>query len=112
MDAYLASLQAMADLDPKLVLPAHGPPLPGTSLLKTLAHRHQREERITSILADASFHTLADIATVAYADAPDTTVGLGASCKSAPTWIRLIRPRRRGAVGRRAYRIPGTSIMS
>jgi glyoxylase-like metal-dependent hydrolase (beta-lactamase superfamily II) len=56
MDAYLQSLRACAALDPKIVLPSHGPPLPGSSLRATIAHREDREAKILAALADGAAH--------------------------------------------------------
>jgi glyoxylase-like metal-dependent hydrolase (beta-lactamase superfamily II) len=71
MDAYLEALRAAAALDPKLVLPSHGPPLPGKALAATIAHREEREAMIVAVLADGAPRDLATIAAAAYAGTPD-----------------------------------------
>ena len=67
MDAYLQSLRTCAALDPKIVLPSHGPPLPGSSLRTTIAHREDREAKILACLADGATHGSDEIAAAAYA---------------------------------------------
>jgi glyoxylase-like metal-dependent hydrolase (beta-lactamase superfamily II)/8-oxo-dGTP pyrophosphatase MutT (NUDIX family) len=69
LDAYLDSLRRVVALAPKLVLPSHGPPLPGGSLAATIAHREAREARIAAALR-ATPRPLAEIADEAYADTP------------------------------------------
>jgi ribonuclease/clavin/mitogillin len=71
MDAYLGALRRVAALDPKMILPSHGPPLPGKALGAAIAHREQREARIVEVLADGAAHHLAAIATAAYTDSPE-----------------------------------------
>lgn len=52
MAAYCASLERLIALRPVGVLPAHGPPMQGDTLLVgTLAHRRQREEKVAEALA-------------------------------------------------------------
>jgi len=53
MASYLESLERLADLQPRLLLPAHGPPLPlGAQAIRALiAHRLWREQRVVEILA-------------------------------------------------------------
>jgi glyoxylase-like metal-dependent hydrolase (beta-lactamase superfamily II)/8-oxo-dGTP pyrophosphatase MutT (NUDIX family) len=70
MDAYLHALRTMAALDPKMVLPSHGPPLPGKALAATIAHREEREAGIVAALEDGAPRDLATIAAAAYAGAP------------------------------------------
>jgi glyoxylase-like metal-dependent hydrolase (beta-lactamase superfamily II)/8-oxo-dGTP pyrophosphatase MutT (NUDIX family) len=76
MDAYLDALAAVAALDPKTVLPSHGPPLPGKALAATIAHREARESGIVAALAHGAPRDLPAIAAAAYADAPDAPVFL------------------------------------
>jgi glyoxylase-like metal-dependent hydrolase (beta-lactamase superfamily II)/8-oxo-dGTP pyrophosphatase MutT (NUDIX family) len=71
MDAYLAALERARRLEPAVVLPSHGPPLPGASLAVTIAHRESREAAIIAAVADGALHSLAMIAAAAYADTPD-----------------------------------------
>jgi glyoxylase-like metal-dependent hydrolase (beta-lactamase superfamily II)/8-oxo-dGTP pyrophosphatase MutT (NUDIX family) len=82
MDAYLDALRAVAALDPKTVLPSHGPPLPGKALAATIAHREEREARIVAAFADGAPRSLATIAAAAYAGTPD-----------APTFLRELQTR-------------------
>lgn len=70
MDAYLGAVRAAAALDPKVVLPAHGPPLPGKALAGTIFHRERREAAIVAVLADGAARDLATIAAAAYEGAP------------------------------------------
>jgi glyoxylase-like metal-dependent hydrolase (beta-lactamase superfamily II) len=70
MDLYLDALHRAAELDPKVVLPSHGPPLPGRALQATIAHREKREAAVIDALAGGAAATLAAIAAAAYADTP------------------------------------------
>jgi ribonuclease/clavin/mitogillin len=76
MDAYLEALTAASALDPKTVLPSHGPPLPGKALAATIAHRQEREAGIVAALADGRSKDLSTIAAAAYAAAADAPVFL------------------------------------
>ncbi len=82
MDAYLDSLRVVAALDPKTVLPSHGPPLPGKALAATIAHRADREARIVAAFVDGAPRNLAAIAAIAYA-----------GTKDAPTFLRELQAR-------------------
>ena len=82
MDTYLDALRRVAALDPKVVLPSHGPPLPGKALAAAIAHREQREAGIVEVLADGASRDLATIATAAYADTPQ-----------APAFLRELQTR-------------------
>lgn len=73
MDAYLDALRRCAALDPRIVLPSHGPPLPGKAIAATIAHRQEREAKIVAALADGHARELTAIAEAAYADAPDAS---------------------------------------
>jgi len=110
MDAYLDALRRAAALDPKTVLPSHGPPLPGKALAEALAHREAREARILAGLSDGAPHALSAIAEWAYADTPGAPVAL----RELQAGAHLKRLVRRGAIEEAGggYRIPGTSIMS
>lgn len=70
MDDYLASLARLEALGVRIVLPAHGPPLPAKALATTRAHRERREERVAAALGPAP-RELAKIASEAYADTPE-----------------------------------------
>jgi len=69
MGAYLASLQRTAGLGCRMLLPGHGPPLPGKRLEALLEHRRQREQRILEALSPAGT-PLSGIASAAYVDTP------------------------------------------
>jgi len=71
MDAYLDSLRRCAALNARIVLPSHGPPLPGKAIAATIAHREEREAKIVAALADGVARDLTAIAEAAYAGAPD-----------------------------------------
>ena len=70
MDDYLASLSRLEKLKVRIVLPAHGPPLPGKSIAVTRAHREAREARVAAALTESP-RDLASIARDAYADTLD-----------------------------------------
>jgi len=69
MDAYLDSLRRGAALGCRMLLPGHGPPLPGKRLEALIEHRCERERRILEALARGEA-SLAEIANAAYADTP------------------------------------------
>ncbi len=72
MRAYLASLDRMAQLAPRLLLPAHGPIItdaPG-KLREYVAHRLMREGKVVAALVTAGRATPAELVPVAYADTP------------------------------------------
>jgi glyoxylase-like metal-dependent hydrolase (beta-lactamase superfamily II) len=50
---YMASLQRLLDLDPQVILPAHGPLIanPRELLLQYIAHRQEREQQVLAGLA-------------------------------------------------------------
>jgi glyoxylase-like metal-dependent hydrolase (beta-lactamase superfamily II) len=110
MDAYLASLRLSSALDPKVVLPSHGPPLPGKAIAATIAHREAREAGIVAVLADGVPRDLATIAAAAYADTPGAPVFL----RELQTRSHLDRLARHGRVERRgdSYHIPGAMMLS
>lgn len=90
MDSYLDSLRVASALDPKVVLPSHGPPLPGKALAATIAHREQREAGILAVMADGAPRDLATIAAAAYADTPIAPVFLR-EMQSRAHLARLVR---------------------
>lgn len=52
MSAYFQSLERMIALDPPIVLPGHGPALPGRkALAQLLDHRRMREDKVLAALA-------------------------------------------------------------
>jgi glyoxylase-like metal-dependent hydrolase (beta-lactamase superfamily II)/8-oxo-dGTP pyrophosphatase MutT (NUDIX family) len=100
MDRYLDSLAAASALGPRTVLPSHGPPLPGSALAATIAHRHEREAGILAVLAGGSPMDLPTIAAAAYAGTPE-----------APSFLRELQTRahldrlvRHGRIARHADR--------
>lgn len=69
MTKYLASLQSMLALDPRPLLPAHGPPIWNAEghLSYYIAHRGKREAKVVAALSKAR-QTLAQLVPVVYAD--------------------------------------------
>jgi glyoxylase-like metal-dependent hydrolase (beta-lactamase superfamily II)/ADP-ribose pyrophosphatase YjhB (NUDIX family) len=110
MDVYLDSLARAAGLACRMLLPGHGPPLPGKQIGALIEHRMQRESRICEAL-ETGAGSLADIASAAYADTP----GLPPFLIESQTRAHLIRLERRGRVepldssGARWRRIRDTS---
>jgi len=90
MGLYLDSVRRVAGLGCRSVLPAHGPPLPGKSLEKLVAHREERERRIRALLT-ADPRPLDEIAREAYPDAPEVPVVL----KRTQTLAHLLEMERR-----------------
>jgi glyoxylase-like metal-dependent hydrolase (beta-lactamase superfamily II)/8-oxo-dGTP pyrophosphatase MutT (NUDIX family) len=72
MDAYLASLERVRDLDAPLLLPAHGPlsPVPEKLLNRYLSHRRARHARVLEAVK-SGLNDVESIADFAYADTPD-----------------------------------------
>lgn len=70
---YLASLQAMIDRKPSVLLPAHGDPLrhPEQLLSFYIAHRHGRTDQFRDALQRLGTATPLEIATEVYADEID-----------------------------------------
>ena len=66
---YLASLQHMIDLEPTVLLPAHGDPLrhPEALLSFYIAHRNGRTEQFRQVLAERGQATALEIAAEVYA---------------------------------------------
>jgi glyoxylase-like metal-dependent hydrolase (beta-lactamase superfamily II) len=95
MDRYLDSLARMTDLDVRVLLPAHGPPVPVRALARVRAHRLDREARIVSFL-DSGGGSLAAVARDAYADTPDAPAFLA----ELQTLAHLVRLERTGAAAR------------
>ncbi len=75
MDAYLDSLRRARELGCKMLLPGHGPPLPGAALDKLIEHRRRRESRICALIDGVSID-LDDVARQAYADIPQMPLAL------------------------------------
>lgn len=69
---YFDTCHNLIDLNPKIAIPAHGPPnFNPTKLLKTyIAHRLERESAILSAIENNN-HTLDEIVKVVYQDVPE-----------------------------------------
>jgi ribonuclease/clavin/mitogillin len=72
MRDYLASLGRVRDLDPELLLPAHGPAIgePRAYLDGYIAHRLEREARVLAAVPEGG-GTAAEILPLAYDDTPE-----------------------------------------
>lgn len=70
MRQYLASLERMAALAPRVLLPAHGAPIadPAGKIAEYVRHRLWREERVAAALAARGRATARDLVPVVYAD--------------------------------------------
>jgi endoribonuclease LACTB2 len=69
MGAYMRSLQRCADLKPPIVLPGHGPALPGGAFAKTLEHRKMREAKAVLALAKGA-RSIEELLPEVYDDTP------------------------------------------
>lgn len=69
MSDYLRSLERCSALEPKLVLPGHGPALPRDAFAETLAHRRMRETRILQSLRPEP-RSVKELVPEVYSDAP------------------------------------------
>jgi glyoxylase-like metal-dependent hydrolase (beta-lactamase superfamily II) len=78
---YLASLQAMRDLAPTVLLPAHGEPLPHADALLAfyIAHRHQRTEQIRQALDRHGTSTALELAPRVYPELPAEAMPIAAA---------------------------------
>lgn len=100
MRAYLASLEYMDELDPAVLLPAHGMPIAAARELLRFYVRHRlaREAKVLAALSAlgraAHVH---EIVPAAYADTPQAVFGLAALSASA----HLIKLEHDGKVARR-----------
>jgi glyoxylase-like metal-dependent hydrolase (beta-lactamase superfamily II) len=97
MDAYLASLERIRDLDARTLFPGHGFPFiaPAKGVQRVIDHRLEREEKIAAALADGPLD-LAEVVRRAYADTPRANPALAA----AQAECHLERLERSGRVGR------------
>jgi len=95
MDEYLASLERARALECRMLLPGHGPPLPGAQIGRLIEHRAGREVGIRSRL-ESGPAPLAEIARAVYAGASRLPVAL----TEAQTLSHLIRLERQGTVRR------------
>jgi ribonuclease/clavin/mitogillin len=69
MHLYLQSLERVRALSPHAIYPAHGNPLPGSTIDTYIHHRLQREARILEAVR-VNLRSLPDIVRHAYADTP------------------------------------------
>ncbi len=71
MDAYLGSLDKVAELDPEILFPAHGPPVRGAAsrLKKLKGHRLEREAQVLNAWRAGARHP-SDMVADIYADVP------------------------------------------
>lgn len=95
MDAYLESLARAHGCRCRMLLPGHGPPLPGQRLVALIDHRQERERRIRVALQSGSTE-LGEIALAAYADTP----GLPAPLIESQSLAHLRRLERCGLAAR------------
>lgn len=72
MDKYLSSLERLRDLNPPILLPAHGPlsPVPEKLLNRYLTHRRARHARVLDAVKNG-ISEITQIADYAYDDTPD-----------------------------------------
>lgn len=75
MGDYLRSLERCSALEPRLVLPGHGPAQARDVFADTLAHRRAREKKILDALTQAP-QALDALVPVVYADTPQAAWGL------------------------------------
>ena len=75
MGTYLDSLARMQELDCRMLLPGHGPPLPGGELARVIGHRRGRERAILALLGDGP-RALDSIAREAYRELPQMPLQL------------------------------------
>lgn len=103
MAQYLASLTRCAGERPPLVLPGHGPALPGNAFAKALEHRLMRERRILEALRGGA-RTIDALLPLVYDDTPKEAWPLAArSMESALLMLeRLGRVVREGPAWRAA----------
>lgn len=77
MAEYMRSLQRCSALEPRLVLPGHGPAMPRDAFGETLAHRKAREAAIEAALTPEPQRVETLVAAV-YTDTPKAAWGLAA----------------------------------
>ena len=77
MAQYMASLQRCADAKPPVVLPGHGPILPGSAFEKALAHRRMREAKALAALTSEA-RSVEALVPLVYDDTPQEAWGLAA----------------------------------
>jgi len=109
MDAYRDSLSRADRLGCRMLLPGHGPPLPGKKLGALIEHRARREARILEALARGAA-PVSRIAGEAYAETP----GLPEPLTASQTQAHLFSLERRARVERvdregGSWRLAGSS---
>ena len=69
---YLASLDLMREIDPTVLLPAHGEAMPAADAVLAfyIAHRHQRSDQIRTALDTRGAASPAELAPIVYAEVP------------------------------------------
>lgn len=75
MGLYMRSLERCSALEPRLVLPAHGPALPRDAFAETLAHRKMRENKVLAALT-AEPQPPSALVPIVYGDTPPAAWGL------------------------------------
>jgi len=95
MGQYLASLERVASLGCRTLLPGHGPPLPARAIGELIAHRRERERRVLATIGGRGT-SLAEIARSAYGDVADAPAAL----LELQALAHLVDLERRGRVGR------------
>lgn len=70
MTRYMASLARLADAKPPVVLPAHGPVMPGNAFVGALEHRRAREAKVLAALTREP-QEIARLLPAAYDDTPE-----------------------------------------
>jgi glyoxylase-like metal-dependent hydrolase (beta-lactamase superfamily II) len=78
MRLYLASLERLAQLGARALLPAHGGPIPDPAgkLDEYVRHRLWREERVVAALSERGRARAGELVPIAYADVPPALHGL------------------------------------
>jgi glyoxylase-like metal-dependent hydrolase (beta-lactamase superfamily II) len=97
MALYLDSLRRLADLEPALILPGHGPPLAEgrAAIERLIEHRCWREQRVLDALSGGA-HDLWSLTMEVYSDISPVMLPLG----SRSTLAHLLKLEREGRVTR------------
>jgi glyoxylase-like metal-dependent hydrolase (beta-lactamase superfamily II)/8-oxo-dGTP pyrophosphatase MutT (NUDIX family) len=109
MAEYLASLERMKALDVRVLLPAHGPPLPSPQrkLDEYIHHRLWREARVLEALTAKGEASAAELVTDVYKDVAPSLFALAERSLQAHL-IKLARDGRAHKLGGTRYRVrPG-----
>ena len=80
LEEYLASLEKMKELNPSVLLPAHGPALPHTEQILSMyiAHRHLRTDQIRQGLDEKGRQTPKSLVAFVYPDLDPRAHGIAA----------------------------------